>query len=151
MTRAASTECLLPLPATKEWGEGRGEGRPCKHWTKSTLTGSRHPSPWPSPRFAGRGYSRRRVAYPTVSSVNQGTTPVCLGLPIARLRGRIPAMTPARFILILVVIGLVLFGVSLAVRTRLGQGLPHPEDSWASKFNRRFEERQKIDVLRDLQ
>src|SRR5947208_9043652 len=22
MTRAASTECLLPLPATKEWGEG---------------------------------------------------------------------------------------------------------------------------------
>src|SRR5881392_162316 len=70
MTRATSTECLLPLPATKEWGEGRGEGRPCKHCTKTTLTGSRHPSPWPSPRFAGRGDSRRRVAYPTVSSVS---------------------------------------------------------------------------------
>ena len=69
ITRAASTECLLPLPATKEWGEGRGEERTCKHCTKPTLPGSRHPSPWPSPRFAGRGYSRRLVAYPTVSSV----------------------------------------------------------------------------------
>ena len=37
MTRAASMERLLPLPATKEWGEGRGEGRPCKHCTKTTL------------------------------------------------------------------------------------------------------------------
>src|SRR5947207_14038715 len=71
MTRATSTECLLPLPATKEWGEGRGEGRPCKHCTKTTLTVSTHPSPWPSPRFAGRGYSRRSVAYPTVFSVTQ--------------------------------------------------------------------------------
>ena len=59
MTRAASTECLLPLPATclrrrtkwrgrqaKEWGEGRS----CKHCTKTTSTCSRHPSP----RCAGR-------------------------------------------------------------------------------------------------
>src|SRR5437667_7971192 len=45
MTRAASAECLLPLPATKEWGEGRGEGRPCKHCPKAISTGSRHPSP----------------------------------------------------------------------------------------------------------
>src|SRR5436190_11304790 len=65
MTRTVSTECLLPLPATKEWGEGR----PCKHCTKTTSTGSRHPSPWPSPRRAGRGNSRRRVVYPAVSSV----------------------------------------------------------------------------------
>src|SRR5438045_1338311 len=46
MRKAASTECRLPVPATKEWGEGR----PCKHCTKTTSTDSRHPSPWPSPR-----------------------------------------------------------------------------------------------------
>ena len=64
---AASTERLLPLPATEEWGEGK----PCKHCPKTRSTVSRRPSPWPSPRFAGRGYSWRRVVHPTVSSVRR--------------------------------------------------------------------------------
>ena len=65
VTSAASTECLLPLPATEEWGEGK----PCKHCKKTISTVSRRPSPWPSPRFAGREYSWRGVVQPTVSSV----------------------------------------------------------------------------------
>src|SRR5205814_10178247 len=77
VTSAASTERLLPLPATEEWGEGRGEGKPCKHCPKTISTGSRRPSPWPSPRSAGRGYSWRRVVHLTVPSVTRKVRKPC--------------------------------------------------------------------------
>src|SRR5947207_6217238 len=113
MRRTASTDCLLPLPATKEWGEGKvlapikapnsklqissksqaPRQRVCtRFWNLKfgisvelgvwdlvfrSLTSrqepihslSRHSSPWPSPRCAGRGYWRRRVIHPPLSSL----------------------------------------------------------------------------------
>src|SRR6266496_6243492 len=51
--------CLkeFPLPTTKEWGEGQGEGRPT-----CVLIAWTNPSPQPSPRssLTGRGSDRAR-------------------------------------------------------------------------------------------
>ncbi len=60
-------------------------------------------------------------------------------------------MTPGRFILILAVIVVVLFGVSLAMQNRTKNNRTNPTNSWVSQFNKRFEEWQKIKVATDLE
>jgi len=60
-------------------------------------------------------------------------------------------MTPARFLILLAVLVLVLFGVSLAVRSRTGDPRANqPTDSWVSRLNKRFEEGQRIDPEKDF-
>jgi len=60
-------------------------------------------------------------------------------------------MTPARFVLIVTVIVVILFGVSLTVQNKRQHDQRMPINSWVNNFNKRFEERQKIDLTRDLQ
>ncbi len=60
-------------------------------------------------------------------------------------------MTPARFLIILAVVVLVLFGVSLAVRSKTGDARENtPSHSWVSGFNKHLEERQKVDPEKDF-
>ena len=60
-------------------------------------------------------------------------------------------MTPARFLIILAVVVLVLFGVSLALRSKTGNARDNsPANSWVSGFNKHLEERQKIDPEKDF-
>src|SRR2546428_11778627 len=56
----------FPLPATKEWGEGEGEGAP-----NNVAAAERNPSPRPSPRscLAGRGSDALRTMV-VVSSIS---------------------------------------------------------------------------------
>ncbi len=60
--------CRKPILACNQAPEER-HIYPLTICPETTSTGSSHPSPWPSPRCAGRGYSRRRVVHPAVSSV----------------------------------------------------------------------------------
>src|SRR5206468_3451116 len=55
---------LFSLSSRRRSGE---RGSPCKHWPNVASVVSKHPSPLPSPRCAGRGYSKRGVVQPAVS------------------------------------------------------------------------------------
>jgi len=59
-------------------------------------------------------------------------------------------VTPARFLLILGVIVLVLFGVSLAVQNKTQGDLTNPTNSWASRVNAWWSSNQKLDARKEV-
>ena len=59
-------------------------------------------------------------------------------------------MTPAKFILMLVVIVGVVYGVSFAVQERTRDQRVDPKDSWTSRLGRLFDARQRVDLQKDF-
>jgi hypothetical protein len=59
-------------------------------------------------------------------------------------------MTPAKFIIMLVVVIGVMFGVSFAVQQRTRQQRINPEASWTGALGRMLEKRQQIDLEKDF-
>jgi hypothetical protein len=55
-----------------------------------------------------------------------------------------------RFVLLLAVILVVLFGISMALGSKRGRDKPNPTNSWASRLNERFKESQTLNVDTDL-
>lgn len=60
-------------------------------------------------------------------------------------------MTPGKFILVLVVVGVVLFAVNQALLRRSQTQSSDPEKSWVGRIEGAFDHFQKIDLSKDLQ